>query len=537
MQRIKSWLVIPALLVFILWSALYIFRTSFIAIDGQRYFSLFDDGMISMRYAWNLSHGNGLVWNAGGYIEGYSNLLMVLWMSIFTALFDKPTAVLAVQIMGIPMLLGVAYLSKKMAEVVYHAEPWRNLAGQLAFWAALLYYPLIYWTYLGMETGLLALCLLASVFFLVRWFTFQRDMDLYWMSAAAGLAFLTRNDAAIYPVIMFGFLGLGLLRDRQKLPLVLKAGLLFSAFVAGQLLFRGVYYGQILPNTFTLKMSGVPLSVRIYSGLVFMTPFFAQSALVIAAATLGTFVRPDRKKLLLLSLFGAALVYEIWVGGDAWRYWRFTAPIFPAALILAIGSGALLAAWVSRRAAALAGKPLAGYFMAGVAILALLMTDLPFWTEIGSLGQLRQGGVNEHFMNVVIGIEKLTTPDATLGVFSAGLMTYYTGRRSLDFLGKVDPYIANLPPDLSGKIGWYGMKTVPGHNKYDLYYSIRKLQPTYIQDFEWGTQNLKPWVMKNYIRVNYVTPRGDITLILKQGDPSVRWDQARLIPWPEETSP
>lgn len=533
MQRIKSFIFFLALAVFVLWSVLYVFRTSFIAIDGQRYFSLFDDGMISMRYAWNLTHGNGLVWNPGEYVEGYSNLLMVIWMSIFTALFDKPLAVLAVQIMGIPIILGVAYLAKKIAEVVYHDEAWQGAAGQVAFWSTLLYYPLLYWTYLGMETGLLALCLLASVFFLVRWFTFQRDSDLYWMAVAAGLAFLTRNDAAIYPVIMFGFLGLHLLKARQKLPLVLKAGFLFSAFVAGQLLFRGVYYGQILPNTFTLKMSGVPISVRIYSGLIFMQPFFSQSALVIVAATLGAIAKPTRNKLLLLSLFGASMVYEIWVGGDAWRYWRFTAPIFPAGIILAIGSGALLCLWLSRRIRSLSSPSLTRYSISGVAVLLILMTDLPFWGEIASFDMLRQGSVNQHFMNVAIGIETLTTPDATLGVFSAGLMTYYTGHRSMDFLGKTDPYIAHLSPDLSGKIGWYGMQTVPGHNKYDLYYSIRKLQPTYIQDFEWGQQNLKPWVIKNYIRVNYVTQIGDITLILKRDDPSVRWDQAKLIPWPE----
>jgi hypothetical protein len=47
-----------------LWSGYFIFRSSFLVSD-RRYFSLFDDAMISMRYAWNLSHGNGLVWNPG----------------------------------------------------------------------------------------------------------------------------------------------------------------------------------------------------------------------------------------------------------------------------------------------------------------------------------------------------------------------------------------------------------------------------------------------------------------------------------------
>jgi hypothetical protein len=48
---------------FALWAIAFIWRSSFVAVDGNRYFSLFDDAMISMRYAWNLVHGYGLVWN------------------------------------------------------------------------------------------------------------------------------------------------------------------------------------------------------------------------------------------------------------------------------------------------------------------------------------------------------------------------------------------------------------------------------------------------------------------------------------------
>lgn len=55
---------------FVLWSAGFIYRSSFITIDGSRSYSLFDDAMISMRYAWNFAHGHGLVWNLGEYVQG-----------------------------------------------------------------------------------------------------------------------------------------------------------------------------------------------------------------------------------------------------------------------------------------------------------------------------------------------------------------------------------------------------------------------------------------------------------------------------------
>ena len=64
-------------------------ESSVVAIDGRRYFGLFDDAMISMRYAWNFSHGQGLVWNAGERIEGYTNLLWTLIMAVFTGLHGQ----------------------------------------------------------------------------------------------------------------------------------------------------------------------------------------------------------------------------------------------------------------------------------------------------------------------------------------------------------------------------------------------------------------------------------------------------------------
>ena len=44
---------------FAAYAVCFIFRTSFV-VAGERYFSLFDDAMVSMRYARNLARGDGL---------------------------------------------------------------------------------------------------------------------------------------------------------------------------------------------------------------------------------------------------------------------------------------------------------------------------------------------------------------------------------------------------------------------------------------------------------------------------------------------
>ena len=81
------------LLCYCFYTALFIYRASFV-IDGQRYFSLLDDSMISMRYARNLAQGYGLVWNPGGpRVEGYTNPLWTVYMSLFHLLLVDPSKV------------------------------------------------------------------------------------------------------------------------------------------------------------------------------------------------------------------------------------------------------------------------------------------------------------------------------------------------------------------------------------------------------------------------------------------------------------
>src|SRR3972149_6686977 len=102
-------------LLFLVWSGLFVYRASFVALDGRRYFSLFDDAMISMRYAWNLSHGNGLVWNLGQRVEGYSSILMVLVMALPNLLFEKRLVALAVQVLGVALMIGNGSLAMGIA--------------------------------------------------------------------------------------------------------------------------------------------------------------------------------------------------------------------------------------------------------------------------------------------------------------------------------------------------------------------------------------------------------------------------------------
>ncbi len=91
----------------------YIVATSFV-LEGKTYYVLFDDAMISMRYAYNLAHGNGLVWNPGERVEGITN---PLWTAIMALVHFLPVGLnqtgLYVQILGASFLTLNLFLVKK----------------------------------------------------------------------------------------------------------------------------------------------------------------------------------------------------------------------------------------------------------------------------------------------------------------------------------------------------------------------------------------------------------------------------------------
>jgi len=152
-----------------------------------------------------------------------------------------------------------------------------------------------------------------------------------------------------------------------------------------------------------------------------------------------------------------------------------------------------------------------------------LAVNSRFLPEITMLRDFTDIRINEERVNIALSIERFTTPDATVGVFDAGAIPYYTGRPAIDFLGKADPRIARLAPDPSGfpkmKI-FEGKIYNPGHNKYDLEYSIKELRPTYVRGFVWGGQSALGWAQSEYVMVLY---KGILLNFLKDsGD--VRWD-------------
>jgi hypothetical protein len=581
---------------FILWSLFFIFRTSFLATDGRRYFSLFDDAMISMRYAWNASHGVGLVWNPGERVEGYTNLLMVGLMYVWTGLLDKNHAVLAVQLSGIPILLGIAglcmlhwYELAKGNEVVQ-----RKGLAVIAFLAPLAYYPLVYWTLMGMETGLLTLLLLGGSLLSMVYMRTRNSSTLASAAFAFSLAYLSRPDSAPVAVTILLFAAVfSTGEDGRRGSAALQSLAVFMIFPVLQTVFRVFYYGSWVPLTYTLKATGMPMAARLQNGLGFTLPFLGEARWAFLLAGAGAALGISRKTLLMLPPL-ILTAYQIAIGGDAWPYWRLVAPGIPYLILLvlagvdwtsarlgpvALGYSTRIRAVVSAqyhstRAGTFRFPPLpvfialagAGLLLAGVfadyirpgspgfgltqlylvvgggllgltaiaarrvpgaylaafctTILLLLSLNGTFLREAFFLELPYKADANRSHVNVALSINQFTTEDASIGVIQAGIIPYYTSRYAVDFLGKNDPYIASLPADVSGSVAWSGMTSVPGHNKYDLEYSIHQRLPTYVEDFSWGSQDLSYLFKELYVEISLPGPDP----AFRRGDPAVRWD-------------
>jgi len=520
---------------FIIWSAVFIYSSSFIAVDGNRYFALFDDAMISMRYAWNFSHGSGLVWNPGEYVQGYTNLLMTLLMSFATFIFGKSAAVLFIQISGAVFILAIAYLSMKITGIITRdADPrHRSLVGVLSFLCAVSYYPLVYWSLMGMETGLLALLVTAGVWAALTYGIGGKPRHLFLTALYLGLAYLTRNDSIIFAMLVWVYLvwEIPMMRtSRAGMYRLLSATAVYFLFVAGQTAFQYLYYGEILPNTYTLKLTGMPLTARIENGLRFVKPFLSVTAPILVLPALDVVFDFRKRKLLLLFIFFSALVYQVYVGGDPWNYWRMMSPAMPlvailfvsalSALVLALSDTRFFSDYCLRNPV-FPGRRMAGFLVVAMTVVGLLSANLRFLPEILFLEKPYTAESNRDNVNTAIVLNRLTTDSATVGVYWAGTIPYFTDRRAVDFLGKTDRYIAHLPPDVSGSVSWFCMKSVPGHNKYDLDYSIRKLQPTYVQGFQWGAQDVSQWAETRYVKVEH----GGVGLFLLKDSSDVLWNK------------
>ena len=473
----------------------FIFGTSFVVKD-ERYFTLVDDAMISMRYAKHLAQGHGLVWNIGDApVEGFTNLGWALYLS-FLHLFPIPASKISLAVMLTSAVILLANV-RVVWQIAVHLPPDSRHAPTLAALVTAFYFPLVFWSLRGMEVGLLALLIDLSILLA---FTKNKTFAI---GILLSIAILVRLDAAIaaIPITVYLFA-----KDKRSAIFPAAAVILTTL---GILWFQQAYFGSALPITYYQKVTGFSALERIRNGLLVFNQYATRDTLFLflfsLAATFFYKLQHNQKVLLLTGIFIAQCAYSIYVGGDYAEPEtnaanRFITQGMPALILLFswmtgrilsdLKIGQTQSALSNSKAALRPAIPLA------LGVL-LIISGEPWFNYAIDNAPLLKADIRR--VKLGLHIAQNTAPEAVIAVHAAGQIPYYSERTTIDLLGLNDPTIAM--GDAHGEF-------YPGHNKWDYEYSINELQPDVIADNfaplpDFMQDNQQYTKLKNGIYVRY----------------------------------
>ena len=410
-----------------------------------------DDAYITYRYAQNFLHGDGLVYNIGERVEGYTNFGWLAYLILWGALgLDY---ILASQITGALLGAGVVVMTWLLAlEVFDERVEWMAAAAALLVGCN---QSLAYWSPAGLETAGFAFFALLSLYAYVR-----RSRILV---LSIAIATLLRPEGVVIAVTL---ILISLTLDRPAIRFTLGSALGAAILLLPYLIFKVLYYGSLLPNTFYAKTSFGLDQLRYgieYTGLFFAHYGFYGAGIVIPLLFWRRLNDAARSLVLFVVLYS---LYIVIVGGDVLKVHRFFLPVLaPLAVLI------LLAA---TRLAGRMRMPLGPRMLGALLIPLLALTYFPARAHVESYHG-REVGLTETMKFRAAGIQstdstRFSVALPTIGAFGYELM----GHRIIDMLGLTDTTIAHHPePPLAG------LTTTWREQRHNTRYLLEQ-QPDYI---------------------------------------------------------
>ncbi len=399
-----------------------------------------DDAFITFRYIRQFVAGNGLVFNIGERVEGYSNFLWLMLLAPFHAL--GADLVLTAKVFGVLLALITLWLTVQLATPTGYG--W--VAGLLLAATA----PFAIWAVGGLETMLFACLFAASALAFVREEETGRGV-------VSGILFallaLTRPEGLLFGVLAAGFRAVRLWHARQS-P-ASRDWLRLALWIVPPLvhfIWRLSYYGYPLPNTVYAKSLGLHPRAFIEGAYYLYT-----SALAIGGVlplVLGGFVaafQAQAQALRYRYLLAAVLAYAAFtlVGGGDWMPGqRFLVHVLPAVAVLA----SVGLEWIARQLSAKL-QPFALAVLVGVQLLFLLVSSADQFL-VRRVVQNNVDYFSDQLLKYVVSNLK---SGESIAVNDAGLISYLLPLdvRVIDMFGLADAHIAHLKPRLpSGLFGW-----------------------------------------------------------------------------------
>jgi len=292
-----------------------------------------DDAYISFQYARSFAEGDGLVFNPGERVEGFSNLLWTLVLALVARLGGDIETVAPMLTYGAALLsLGLFLLLLLRAYPFSTAgdpRPTRLITGSFVF-AFGAFFPLAFYASSGLETTPYVLCLIAGAAFHL-WATTRGVGFPQYASLVAFLAAALMRPEGIGFVVLNGLFLLSRVR-RLSGRLLAAIIIVFFAYLT-VLSVRFEYFGGVVPNTYFAKpAASFHYLSPILHGLQYLARFLGKSGVVLLLP-FALVIPHDRKKryawLYLWALAGYQLFFIIVAGADVLRFDRFAVPLVP----------------------------------------------------------------------------------------------------------------------------------------------------------------------------------------------------------------
>jgi len=306
----------------IFWLVLVVLAAGFVLNAALCGGTVHDDAYISFRYAARWVLGEGLTYNPGAPVEGYSNFLwVVVAAATLQAGLDPVTVIPAFGVgCGAILVIGVGWAGRALAH--RRGAPPRT-AGLFAAAAIAVNPSLVYYAGSGLETAAFALALLAAGVALVS----TRPSCF---AAASLVAVLIRPEAALLVVAGSGWLAVEAVRGRVEPRPVLAAGALLAFGLAAYLGWKLSYFGSIAPNTLQAKSPDPAAGLEYVS--VGLLPLVGTHVVALSSAL------PRWRSLPALGLSLLWLLFELGTalsGGDWMPLQRRSLPALPWLLLAA----------------------------------------------------------------------------------------------------------------------------------------------------------------------------------------------------------
>lgn len=411
-----------------------------------------DDAFISFRYARNLAEGNGLVWNIGERIEGYTNFMWTVLM--VPAFLMNMNPVVYCHILSLGSFVFSLVLCFLLADKVWGGR----FAGLTA--SALLAVNYSYNCYAtgGLETQFGTALILASLYTLCLAVERRTLLSSFVAGLIVAISLMTRMDSVLFiaPLCLLMLPGA---KRHENFKNNLYCMLFFCATAALPVLIwmicRYEFYGFWLPNTFNIKTEGASLVRGGYYQTLFYVVYglFAPMALWIwYSKSLLEESRDKRYVLLICVSFILWSVYLLRVGGGFMEF-RLMMPSY--ALLAVLLSGFFVFAPVLK-------------VVKWMLVLLLCVTSLaygvmqPQFPCVQPFLKLKEQHTEwkgvATFLNEIL---QNSNDKIKIGVTCAGIIPFYTALPSLDLLGLNDRNVAVNGDRISPANNWLGNR--PGH--------------------------------------------------------------------------